>query len=233
MYEIKYKVKISDSDYYEDLKLSSLLRLIQEISILHAEELNIGKSATLDKGIIWVVLKEMFIIKRMPKYNEDIIIKTYPLKTKHHIFPRNYLIYDSNNELLIESSSLWTLVSIKDRKLIEPDEYNIFVEEEDTDFNIDSPRKIEKDNVSFKYDRLIKYSDLDLNLHCNNTNYANYILDIKDKDFYKDHKFSFFEIIYNKELKENETLEIFSNDDLSYIEGLSDNSTIFTAKVIF
>ncbi|MFA6829820.1 MAG: acyl-ACP thioesterase domain-containing protein, partial [Bacilli bacterium] len=70
----KYTIKASDSDSNQRLKTSVMLKLFQEISISHIIKLGIGREKTFDKGLLWIIISSHFQIRRLPKYDETIII---------------------------------------------------------------------------------------------------------------------------------------------------------------
>ncbi|MBQ2493774.1 MAG: hypothetical protein II520_00895, partial [Bacilli bacterium] len=85
MHELTYQEKIltEHCDPKKDLRLSSLLRLVQEASIRSVEELGYPREKTLDRGILWVVGKQRFEISRLPVYDEEVQVLTYPGKKMH------------------------------------------------------------------------------------------------------------------------------------------------------
>ena len=90
IYSESLRLRSKDVDMFRRLRLSRLFELLQEASIRHTEELGMGREKTLDKGILWVLLMQRAEITRMPEYDEDIVLKSWPGRTMHLLFPRYY-----------------------------------------------------------------------------------------------------------------------------------------------
>lgn len=75
------------------LRTSSLLRMLQELTIAFTEAEGVTRRETLDRGLLWVIAKQAFDIKRIPAYDETITLRCYALPTMHMFFPRYYEVY--------------------------------------------------------------------------------------------------------------------------------------------
>ena len=81
--------------------------------------------------------------------------------------------------------------------------------------------------------RKVRYSDIDLNGHLNNTKYIDYIIDLHDSDFYKKNSIVRFLINYEKELMDNDVLNLFSDhQNPEYIKGEVDK-TAFEVNISY
>ena len=117
VYTEKLKLCSRDVDMFRRLRSSELFKLLQEASIRHTEELGMGRDKTLDRGILWVLLMQRAEIRRMPAYDEEIILKSWPGKTMHLLFPRYYSMETAAGEPLLKASALWSLVDAKTRNV--------------------------------------------------------------------------------------------------------------------
>lgn len=171
VYREELLLRSKDVDLHRRLRTSRLFELLQEASIRHTEQLGMGRDKTLDKGILWVVGLQRAEISRMPEYDEQIVLKSWPGKTMHLFFPRYYQMETADGELLLRASALWTLVDEETRKVVFPEKYGVVIEGEVTGDEIrlpSSPRRLDLiENVSFR----VPYSYVDLNGHMNNTRY--------------------------------------------------------------
>ncbi len=75
------------------LRTSSLLRMLQELTIAFTETEGVTRKETLDRGLLWVIAKQNFEITRLPAYDETITLRCYALPTMHMFFPRYYEVY--------------------------------------------------------------------------------------------------------------------------------------------
>ena len=96
VYREELLLRSKDVDLHRRLRTSRLFELLQEASIRHTEQLGMGREKTLDKGILWVVGLQRAEITRMPVYDEQIVLKSWPGETMHFFFPRYYQVETAN-----------------------------------------------------------------------------------------------------------------------------------------
>ncbi len=164
-------LRSKDVDMYRRLRLSRLFELFQEASIRHTEHLGMGRDKTLDKGILWVLLMQRAEISRMPEYDEEIVLRSWPGKTMHLLFPRYYAVDTVSGEPLIRASALWSLVDAETRKVVFPERYGIVINGSETGEEIPLPRTLPRTEGQAEQQFTVPYSFVDLNGHMNNTRY--------------------------------------------------------------
>ncbi len=171
IYSESLRLRSKDVDMFRRLRLSRLFELFQEASISHTEALGMGRDKTLDKGILWVLLMQRAEITRMPEYDEEIILKSWPGRTMHLLFPRYYSLDTASGEKLVRASALWSLIDADTRKVVFPERYGVEIEGMATGEEIDLPRTIQKQEGERESSFTVPYSFVDLNGHMNNTRY--------------------------------------------------------------
>ena len=171
VYREELLLRSKDVDMFRRLRTSELFRLLQEASIRHTEQLGMGRDKTLDKGVLWVLLMQRAEILRMPEYDENIVLKSWPGKTMHLLFPRFYSLETASGEPLLKASALWSLVDEKTRKVVFPEKYGVVIDGVATGEEIAMPGAVAKADCAFKRDFTVPYSFVDLNGHMNNTRY--------------------------------------------------------------
>ena len=171
VYREELLLRSKDVDMFRRLRTSELFRLLQEASIRHTEQLGMGRDKTLDRGILWVLLMQRAEIARMPEYDERIVLKSWPGKTMHLLFPRYYSLETANGERLIKASALWSLVDQKTRKVVFPEKYGVVIDGVVTGEEIAMPGAVKKGECDKTRDFTVPYSFVDLNGHMNNTRY--------------------------------------------------------------
>ena len=234
MYQKNYHIGSNDVDQFLELKLSSFFKMMQDIGTEHAEVLNIGKANTIDKGLYWVITRIEIDIINMPKYLEDVKLITFPGDDMRFIFPRYFLLYDMKGQLLIRASSTWMVMNRATHN-VSLNPFNGFkVASEHHEDELPLPNKVVKDeDVSFLETRKVRYSDIDLNSHLNNTKYIDYILDLHDSEFYKKNSISHFLINYEKELKDGDSVSLSSSlKNPEYIVGSTDKA-VFEVNITY
>ena len=234
MYTKEFFIESTDVNAKLDIKLSSLMRMMQDVATEHAEILHIGKADTLDKGLYWVITRYYIDMIKYPKYLSKIKISTYPGDDMKFIFPRYFLIESMEGELLGRASSTWVVLNKSDHKVNLNPFPGLVVPTEHVENEIGLPEKVIGEGGSFIEERKVRYSDIDLNGHLNNTKYMEYILDMKDSSFYLNNKISSILINYEKELLDGDKVSLYSDEgNPEYIVGKTGDTNIFEVKITY
>ena len=214
MYQEKVLIDSNEVDASLTLRLSSLFRIIQSVVMKHTEVLNVGTKETIDKGMLWVISRIRLEITRMPKYQEEIVCKTYPGKTiLNMLFPRHFYIEDTKGNVIIRFSSIWALIDKENRHPVSSAIIASRCIAESHENELELPEKLEEKPAELKEKRKIHYSDVDLNSHLNNTKYIELFSDLHNSDFYKEYNVSSLTLNYLKEIKEGDIVEVYSNNN--------------------
>ena len=224
----------NDVDSNFELKMSSFFKMMQDIAVEHSEILGVGHAQTIEKGLMWVITRFNLEITKMPSYRQNVILKTYPGKTNKFIFPRHFILTDEDGNVLIRAVSIWLVLNQETRKVcLNPFENNDLPYEV-VEGELESPQKINTQAIYYKETRKVRYNDIDLNGHLNNTKYIDYIFDLHDSNFYKEHTPTSLLINYNHELKDGDEVKLYSsNSNPEYITGILDQTNIFDVILTF
>ena len=232
MYKQKIHITSLDVDSNLELKVSSLFKLLQLVGSNHVAELKAGHLDLMKYNMLWVVIRMDVKIYRTPKLEEDLLFTTHPGENKSFIFPRYFEIYDKKGELVISVSSLWALIDATTRRVVlKPDGFVKIKAEKDKN-DLPDPTKIVGDASNLVNTHKVRYTDIDLNGHFNNTSYIECILNTHENDFYKKHRLSSISINYDREIRDGETIELFSNGNIpEIIKGKVGGENRFTAQI--
>ena len=178
LYERHILLRSKDVDLYRRLRSSVLFELLQEAAITHTEELGMGREKTLDKGLLWVVTMQRAEIRRMPEYDERIVLRSWPGKTMHVFFPRHYSISTEDGELLLRANALWMLVDAQTRRMVFPDRHGIVIEGSTLPDELPLPVSPARLPLTEESRFTVPYSYVDLNGHMNNTRYFDLFEDL-------------------------------------------------------
>ncbi|MCP4255904.1 MAG: hypothetical protein GY774_00080 [Planctomycetes bacterium] len=182
--EEKFTVKTYDCQPDGNIKLASLMQYLQEVAAQHAEQLGFGVDSLNKINSYWVLSNLRIEISRLPKWNDEIIIKTWPSGYTRLIATREFVVKDQNDCELFRAGSQWMML---DKDSSRPK--NLFR----LDLNLpktgrkalsgELERLEPQDNYS-EVDRIsVPYSSIDLNGHVNNTEYVRWGIDALRKVF--------------------------------------------------
>lgn len=235
MFQKKYIISSSDVDPFLDLRLSCLMRILQDIAIEDAERLGVGKSKTIDKGMFWIVARYSISLFKAPKYLEEVFLKTYPGNDMKFLYPRYFEVTSLSNEPLARVSSTWVVINKSDRK-VNMNPFNGFTLPGES-YVGEEPlcKKINYNELEFIEEREVRFSETDMNSHLNNTKYLDYIFDTHNLDFYKNNQVDHFSINFNLELLSGDKVSLFrgENNGAEIVAGFKDNKNIFVAEISY
>ncbi|MBO5280666.1 MAG: hypothetical protein J6B55_05545 [Clostridia bacterium] len=178
-YSRSLTVPVYDCDPFGRAKVSSLLKYIQAVSGEHLDTIGLTHDRLLAEGFVFVVAGTALKIFRCPKVNEKITLFTAPLDGGGAHMPRETVIVSESGEKLVECQADWALTDINIGKLLRASDFPYDLprlQGEWTPFS--DPRKLRiKGNCGKTLSRTVRLTDLDSNMHMNNTVYADVITD--------------------------------------------------------
>ncbi len=212
------------------LRTSELLRLLQDTSVAHTEQLGLTKEKTLEKGLLWVIARQHIRIRRMPVYDEEIQIVSWPDRMQHLFFPRRHQIF-SGDSCLIEAEALWLLMSEQDRRVIFPAEYGLSLPERPDVPSFPDLLPVRPPAGAAVVKEFLytpRFSQTDLNGHINNACYYDLIDDMLPAEYLLAHAPSDISSEYSTEIRPGQTIRIRclipeNQPDLFWFEGIPDD----------
>ena len=234
MFEEKFVVTSNDIDKKLEIRLSNLTRFMQQVATDHADKLKIGHKDLEKDHLMWVIIRTELDIYRLPKLDEEITISTHPGETKMFLYPRYFQVYDKHHKLLVSASSTWVMVNYDTRKLVYHPLKDKILPAESSEDDIPLPEKVIGDANTLVETRVAKYSEVDMNGHINNTRYLDYVLDLHHSEFHEEHSIKSVLINYDKEIMEGDSIELYSNNELTEIvHGKVSGTNSFLCKIVY
>lgn len=232
MFHREFEIVSTQVNLAWDLRLASLMQILQDVALAGADDLGVGSDVAYLKGYLWVISRMDIDIIRVPKYREKIDVYTYPGKTLGFFYPRHFFIKDKNGEVIIRASSVWALIRREDRKI---EMKNVFPElvGESLEGELPRPRRLTpmpKENIL--EERIVRYSDVDLNAHLNNTRYVEMIDDLISGKEHMERILTHVTLNYEREVKEGETITFVGQTGLkTEVTGYIGELPAFEAEV--
>ena len=229
------KIIIGSNDINANLeiKLAAFFRIMQDVIMHHTNEMGIGSTDLRKDNILWVITRVQVEINRLPKYEEEVTCVTYPGADMKMFYPRYFRMLDKDGNILINLTSIWAIIDATTRKPILKCPFSEKLYEYHMDGELPFPGKIDvKEELHLKENRIIHYSDVDLNGHLNNTRYIELLSDVHDSAFHKEHPIKSLTLNYLKEIKEGSQVEVsMSNSNPEIVEVKSDGQLSFIAQI--
>ena len=180
MFSEKYKTKWHDTDASRRVTATKMLVLMQETSNHHLESAGPSLDKLRDeRGLAFLLSKIRMRIYKPLYAAEDIEVQTWTYASRGYSFPRCYRIV-RGEEIIAEADTVWALVDISSRALIKAADCDAYEFEDQAPSELDLPTRfrlpVGLELVSIG-ERRIVWSDLDYNMHMNNTRYADMLCD--------------------------------------------------------
>lgn len=240
IWESSFKVRAFEVDANDRIKVSAIIDYFQDAASNDAERLNFGYTNFVPKGLIWVLSWAKFEFIRYPKFMEEVKIQSWG-KKQHKLYSiRDYLLLDSNDEIICRGTSAWLLLDSKThRPKILTQIFPEITMHSSKDALADLPEKINSSySIKVIYKTMIRYSDIDLNQHANNAKYIEMMLDCFNIDYHSNHSISFLVVSFTAESKFGDEIQLSKgiekeNQPTHYVEAknLTTNKTVFRATV--
>lgn len=233
-----YEIRYTDVDFKDELKLSSLLSILEESSCLSADELGFGYDVITPLGIGFILANWYIETYRPVKLGDKLTVHTWPMRPGHTVFLREYELY-VGEEKAGAVSTRWCMIDLKTSNFIptaalfkdDERQYNDF---RAVDFN--SWRMHSLCGGEMKYEKIVSASDYDHYYHVNNTKYADLCLDAFSVDELKCRSYEKVLINYVRQCKFGEKIEFYRTDEdelSSYVEGRVNGEARVRLKIKF
>lgn len=210
IFEESHKVTFLNCLPNSFLKLTDLCNFFQLTASTHAE---LGGISYMDMQIhnqAWVLSKMRVEIIKLPKWSDEIIIKTWIKSLENSRSVRSLELY-LNGEKIASCETFWVVINTKTRRpenLALPHDhfqkYTINATSIGTS-KINSPLHTE-----LVAEKVVKLSDIDIVNHVNNVKYLEWCLDTLEPEFILQQKIKAFDINFLQEVNRLDIVQIYS-----------------------
>ncbi|PHN04517.1 acyl-[acyl-carrier-protein] thioesterase [Flavilitoribacter nigricans] len=213
LHEEAYTVRTYEIDHQKRMTIPALVRLMQEAAMQHVLQLKLSVWDLETERVAWVLMRLQLEVKRLPRLEETITIRTCPTGLERILTYRNFWIYDAEGTLIAEAVTHWVLMDTQTRRLkaipewIETRFSQLIPETHDGL----QPSRHKLPPLS-QHDRQksfhVRWHDLDFNLHLNNTYYILYLLEGLPASWLSDRTLIRLDIAYKSEVRMEESFEV-------------------------
>lgn len=224
-----YTVRSYETNKEGQLRLLTLFNLFQDVADTHAALLGVGYDACLEKKVGWVGGSYSVVINRLPVWEENIKVRTWPSGKTLLTGIRDFAITNDKNEDLITASSQWVMIDLEKGRPVAIKKYFPEFEEifKDIGTQVLNPLKSIKDfEVSdFEKQFFVRYDDIDINNHVNNAVYPVWASESVPYDFRKSHDIEKLDVCFKKPAHYGDVILVQTKT-----EGLKTRHKIVDAK---
>ncbi|MCK5856999.1 MAG: hypothetical protein KAG64_05885 [Bacteroidales bacterium] len=239
IWEYNFRVRSFDVDQNNNMTLTSISEYLQEVAGDHANTMGFGYRQVVLNQLAWILGGIRIEVNRLPLWEEDIKVKTWVVENNRFISRRDFQWYDQEGNVLLNASTNWILINTERRRPVAIDSMNFQVklhpEKKATSAEIANIRAKFEDVNSIDYQ--VRYSDLDMVGHMNNTKYIQLFFDQFSQNFHLKNTVKSLDINFKNEAKYTNILELNiqknSNEHIAILRRKEDEKVNCLAQIIW
>ena len=225
-----YRVHSYETDTHGELSITGLFNYLQDIAARHAATLHFGKEDLERENRFWVLSRIYCRMERMPRWNEELTVRTWPRGIDKLFALRDFEIFGEGGERCGVATSSWLMLSRDTRRPTRPDHLLELVrwkEKPEPAAGRDAARLRDTEgSLYLSPGYRVRYSDLDVNMHANNVKYLQWTLDAYPLEHWLKRRMASVEVNYLAESLPGDEIHIAIRelDDLTYDHSVRRNS---------
>ena len=183
-YQMKMKIPFDMADMNGHIKLPDVILLSLQVSGMQSIELGVSDKTILeDYNLVWIITEYDIEVVRLPRFAEEITIETEALSYNRLFCYRRFTIYDETGQELIHMLATFVLMDRDSRKVHAVEPEIVAPYQSDFDKKLIRGPKYESLNEPISKDYHVRFYDLDMNGHVNNSKYLDWIFEVMGADF--------------------------------------------------
>ena len=183
-YQMKMKIPFDMADMNGHIKLPDVILLSLQVSGMQSIELGVSDKAILENyNLVWIITDYDIEVVRLPRFAEEITIETEALSYNRLFCYRRFTIYDEAGQELIHMMATFVLMDRDSRKVHAVEPEIVAPYQSDFDKKLIRGPKYESLDEPFSKDYHVRFYDLDMNGHVNNSKYLDWIFEVMGADF--------------------------------------------------
>lgn len=212
-YTYTLSVPYQETDTTRHWRLYNLENTLLQIAGDVAHTLGFGIEELLPYGYTWILSRMDIEMTELPRHGDKVTIETWIERNAHMLSTRNYRIYkgeDRTGELIGRVSSVWAVLDLQSRQVVNTFDMPMFAGCEDGE-TLPLPRMpklLPLQDEESAFTAQVVYSDLDYNGHCNSCKYLEHLLNVHRPAFLSEPKALRLTIQYSREIREGDTYSI-------------------------
>lgn len=202
--EKDYTISISETDCLHRVKPVALLNFMQDLAekSISTVDKRYSCEELLKHGLGWFLIRYRIEFENSQTNIKNIRIKTESRGCQKSTFYRDFEIVNKDtNEVILRAMSSWFIVNLREKLIVNIEkEFPEFLQftPKENDLNLNRLKPF----VEFDREKLfeIRYDDLDINNHVNNTVYITWALETLDYEFRNSYQIKAIDVYYKHDV---------------------------------
>lgn len=215
LYRKEFILDANDVDFKSEMSIPAVMRHFQAMAAEHAQIMGMDYFTLKAKSnAFWVITKVKLKINSFPRWGEKVELRTWPLLPALIKCNRDFELSDENGNVLMQGMSEWCILDMETKRprKVSTTCYPLEMEHLERRALAEEFSQIKPEFENLVYERPIRTTDIDLNMHTNNTVYSNLIFDAFSISELGKIKIKSYEIHFCSESREKDVLYIFRTD---------------------
>ncbi len=191
------------------LSVPSLMRYFQQVAHIHAAQLNVGYHLLKERNIYWVLTGINLQTGQLPEFDVEFTVETWPRENIRLFSMRDFMVY-SNQKIVARATTSWLMVDANSKRPVRPESIlqgiKFLSEKKAISSELLTIENCE--DYNYRENRIVQFSDLDINRHVNNTRYIEWVFDAIHKTGFKNRKTVSLSMLFSNEFTEGESATI-------------------------
>lgn len=239
---IGFIVDSSKVDNRKEYRPCAFMSDAQDIANIHASAIGFGYKDLITSSAVWVLSRLKVKYYSHPKWEDTVALTTWHKGREGIMSLRDYELTDTQGNILIAATSSWLIIDPKTRKMLRPDHIlgerglETSFEKDAIAGNCDKIRTNFGSILNKVMEHQVRFSDIDMNAHTNNTKYFEWALDAIDTSVTTSHAVQEFQINFNHEAQLGDIVELSTAQTAPltyYVEGNCSGKNIFQTIIQF
>jgi medium-chain acyl-[acyl-carrier-protein] hydrolase len=233
----KRLIESFDVDIQGRLRPQTLFAFLLNAAWNHASGGIYGYEELSTHNLLWVLIKVQMLIKRLPKWREQIIIETWGKRKVRLYALRDFTMTSETGETLISATSSWMIL---DRTSGRPQRFDQKSDslpwlpgKDELETNLEKVQQLNggKELARFR----VHFSDIDVNRHVNSTKYLEWIIDSHSQEHLEAKEIRSLEMSFLSEAIANDEVTVYSEEsgglELCSVRRTVDDKEICRARL--
>jgi medium-chain acyl-[acyl-carrier-protein] hydrolase len=230
------RIESFDVDILGRLRPQTLFAYLLNSAWNHAKGTVYGYEELSDRNLMWVLIKMQLIIKRQPKWGDQITIETWGKRIERLYALRDFAVSSASGEKMISATSSWTLL---DKASGHPRRFHQKTDgfpwqpgREEIETNLQKVPELQSGRQIGRF--RVQFSDIDVNRHVNSTKYLQWMIDSHSQEHLEEVEPKAVELSFLAEALPNDEVAVLSESEgdgeLCSVIRLKDNKELCRAR---